>query len=420
MLRVVSIIISPLIIVATVFAACANKKVPTADTPKGEIFIGVLDDLTGPMSPQCSGRVDGILDAIRYINKKRGGIEGYQLKAIVIDHKMDASRITPGWDRLNAEKVPVVFSTLAMMVPVIVSMSDRDHIPIVTGAGDMDLLFPKEQSYYFADAPQLMGVIQSACMSIEKEWARMGKKDPPKVVFDVISIGNLAKMGEKAATMYAGSRGWEYLITRTPFAPADVTTQVLQAKEFGGNYLHLSSIDASMIAWMKELDRQNFHPVVSGLSGLGSDEMWDAVGELAAGARPNQRSVQWTETDVPMVRLMHELNAEWYPDKTWRPTHYCRGFALFLIVEEAIQRALQNVDYENLNSETLAKAMVTISDFDPGIGVGYTWAPTDRQGLRGGRWYEWTGEGKQVPITDWEIFDPLPAEQKTNAWWLQD
>ena len=420
MLRVVSLIISFLILVATISVACANKKVPTTDTPKGEILIGVLDDLTGPMSPQCSGRVDGILDAIRYINERNGGVQGYQLKAIVIDHKMDASHITPGWDRLTADKVPVVFSTLAMMVPVIVSMSDADHIPVVAGAGDMDLLFPQEQSYFFADAPQLMGVIESACRLIEKEWAEKGEKDPPKIVFDVISIGNLAKMGEKAAPLYAGGRGWEYLITRTPFAPADVTTQVLQVKEFGCNYLHLSSTDAAMIAWVKELDRQNFHPVVSGLSGLGADEMWSAVGELATGARPNQRSVQWTETEIPLVKLMRELNTEWYPEKTWRSTHYCRGFALFLVVEEAIQRALQNVGYEQLNNETLAEAMVTINDFDPGIGVGYTWTPTDRQGLRGGRWYEWTKDGKQVPITDWEIFDPLPAEQRTNAWWLQN
>jgi hypothetical protein len=55
-----------------------------------------------------------------------------------------------------------------------------------------------------------------------------------------------------------------------------------------------------------------------------------------------------------------------------------------------------------------------------GLGTTYTWSPTDHQGLHSIRWYEWTSEGVQVSISDWDILPDLPQEQRTEAWWLQD
>jgi branched-chain amino acid transport system substrate-binding protein len=176
-----------------------------------------------------------------------------------------------------------------------------------------------------------------------------------------------------------------------------------------------------MIAWLKELDRQNLHPTLSGLSGMGSQEIWDAVGELCIGAWAPSYSAHWVDTDIQLVQKIHELNAGWYPEVEWQPGDYVRAFADFLTVAEALERAIDKVGYQNLNGEAMKDAMETIRDFDPmGLGTGYTWTPNDHQGLHANKWYEWTEDGRQKPVSDWYVYDPLPEERRTNAWWLQD
>ena len=72
-------------------------------------------------------------------------------------------------------------------------------------------------------------------------------------------------------------------------------------------------------------------------------------------------------------------------------------------------------------AEAMQEAMETISGFEPmKLGVGYTWTPSNHQGLPGIRWYQWTDEGMLIPVSDWDIFESLPQEQRDDSWWLKD
>ena len=236
----------------------------------------------------------------------------------------------------------------------------------------------------------------------------------------MVSLGTMPKMFEKKISMLMKERGWEYIMTKTSMAPADVTTQVLQMKKFGCDYVYLYNSETAIIVWVRELERQNYHPMLAGTSALASDEMWRAVGKSVVGAVMPQFSVQWTDTDIKGVQLLHELNAKWHPDVKSRPSHYCRGFTEFLVLAEALDRAIKKVGYEKLTRDAMKDAMETIKDVDPmGMGMGYTWTPTDHQGLHGCRMYRWTEQGTLAPVTDWLRFPPLSAEQQTDVWWLQ-
>ena len=408
-----------LAMVSALFGACAKEAAPASPEAKGEIVIGILDDLSGPTASTCSAHKDGTLDAIRYINEEKGGILGHQLRAIVIDCKMDSTISISGWDRLKSEKVPFIVSQAATVVKLIVSAANRDHIPITAISGDIDQLFPKEPSFFFTASSHYPGVVESVVKRMEKDWAEKGETRSPKVGYDILSFGIYPKMLGKALKMSTEKRDWEHITTGTGLTPADVTTQVLQMKEFGIDYVGRMGSEAGDIAWIKELDRQNFHPVVLGGRGLGSEELWNACGELLVGVKVYANNPLWTDNDVPLISLIQELNAKWYPDITKRASSYIAGFAEFLVVAEAMERAIDKVGYENLDGDAMKTAMETIRDFDPGIGTGYTWTPTDHQGIRGHNWYEWTGEGILTPISDWVIFDPLPEEQRILAWWLK-
>jgi branched-chain amino acid transport system substrate-binding protein len=411
-----------LVVMSALFGACSKDAVP--ETPveetKDEITIVILDDFSGPAAALCTNYKVGSLDCIRYINEEKGGILGHPLKAIVIDHKMDNSLVISGWDRAKSEEAPIVISQMGTLVASIGAKSDQDHIPVITLGGTMDQYFPKELSYYFALTPQFAGIYDSVCQMVEKDWAKRGENRPPKVGFDIISLGTYPQMMGKAARMYTEKRGWKHNITLTPATPADVTTQVLQMKEFGADYIYLNATDAMNIAWLKSLDRQNFHPGIYGTSSLGSEEIWNAVGDLAVGTTSFQYIPQWTDPDIPFISLVRELNAKWYPDITSRTGQYLAGFACILVMAESMERAIEKVGYENLSGDAMQEAMETIRDFDPGIGIGYTWTPTDHQGLHGHKWYQRQQDSTIIPASDWIIFDPLPDEQRTLAWWLKD
>jgi branched-chain amino acid transport system substrate-binding protein len=398
-IRLASIILIMAVIVIPLFVACAKQAAPEEVETKGEIVVGLIDDLSGPLAGLATGYKDGIVDSVRYINEDQGGISGHQLRLVIIDYKLDSTLATSGWGRLKSDGAAVVLSSTGGAATVLHELPNKDRISFVTWTGTMEQLFPKEPSFYFGCTPATIGQFESAFKVMQKEWTDEGKSGTPKIGLDFISVGNYPKIWNKAAQMAASELGWETLATFTSIAPVDVTTQVLQMKEFGADFMFIASTEQATIAWFKDMERQNFSPVVYGGSGLASTELWNALGETVAGATAWQVVAQWIETDVPGVKLMHELNERWHPDVI----------------------AVDQAGYENLDGDAVRVALETINDYDPmQMGIGYTWTPTDHQGLHGCKWYRWTTDGTLEPVTDWDIWEPLPEEQRTDSWWLKD
>lgn len=401
--------------------ACAKKAVPQAqEEPKGKIVVGFLDDLSGISAGHTTAHVEGEKDAIRYINEELGGIDGHVLDYIVIDHKLDATLMLSGWDRLKEEGVPLV-SSYAGTFPVLENSCQEDRITLLGTFCSIDQGYPKGLSYFFASSPHLPGSVPSLFKQIEQDWAKKGKKGTPKIGFDVINMGVSKIILEKAVRMEVEKRGWDNTFTYTAIAPAEVTTQVLQMKNFGVDYLYMLTNSTAVITWFKELERQNFWPEIYGSPNSGAPIVKEGSGELVVGTHAYQQGPQWTDMNVPYLDKLHELNAKWHPDVTWRSSYYTKGFATMIAAAEALKKALENTGYQNLNTEAVRMSMETIRDFDPmGYGSSFTWTPTDHHGLHAIRWYTWTKELIMVPKSDWMIQEPLPEEQRTNDWWYKD
>jgi branched-chain amino acid transport system substrate-binding protein len=325
------------VLVIPALGGCAKRAAPEA--AKGEVIIGITDDFSGPMAGVYGPRKDGEVDAIRYINEDKGGIVGHQIRAIVVDNKMDSALMTAGWERFKNEKAVAVFSGLGALPPIS-DPAQRDQLPVFCGqGGTVELLFPKEAGYVFSQGASLPGTIWSGYRQMERDWNVKGGKGKPKVGTDVVTIGMQKAMSEKSAKMDMEKRGWPYVITYTSIAPADVTTQVLQMKNFGCDYLFSISTEAGLVAWLKELDRQNFRPVIYGVTNLGTEEIWNATGKLCVGSRPAMNGPQWHETNLPLVSLLHQLNEKWHPEVTKRSAHYINGFAVAIVGVEGLKRA---------------------------------------------------------------------------------
>jgi len=402
--------------------ACAPKKVPPAEAPKGKIVIGILDGFSGPVGGVCTATRGGAELYVRYKNEKEGGILGHPLESIAVDTKMDSAVAMAGWDRMKNENALAVLSIItAAASPIVDQSAQNDHIPVIAGAGSMNQLYPTEASFWFCSAPQIVSVFDSISDMIESDWQKKGKAGTPKVGIDMVNIGLAPRIWLKKFEMVMAERGWDYTVTRSSIAAVDMATSVLQMKKFGADYLILQCTEAANIAWFKDLDRQNFHPLIFGSTNLASQEMRSSVGDLIAGSTFYIFSPQWFDTDLPLVQLVHDLNAEWSPEVPWQPPHYIRGFADGMAIAGAIEKAIENVGYANIDGNASKEAMESLRDYDTlGYGIGYTWTPTDHQGIHGVRWYRWTEDGTTMEpaMKGWDVFEPLPQEQMTNDYWL--
>jgi ABC-type branched-subunit amino acid transport system substrate-binding protein len=287
--------------------------------------------------------------------------------------------------------------------------------------GNMDQLFPKETSFFFSTAPQIVSVFDSTATMIENDWQKKGKAGTPKVGIDIVNAGLAPRIWIKKIELLMAEKGWDYTVTRSSIVAVDMATNVLKMKEFGADYLIISCTESALIAWFNDLDRQNFHPPVFDSTNLASQEMRGAIGESIGGSTFYIFSPQWTDTYLPLVQLVHDLNAEWNPEVTSRPPHFLRAFADTMAVAGAIEKAIENVGYDNIDGNASKEALESLRDYDPiGYGTGYTWTPDDHQGIHGVRWYRWAEDGSRMEtvMKEWDIFEPLPQEQRTNDYWL--
>jgi branched-chain amino acid transport system substrate-binding protein len=410
-----------LLILAVLAGGCRPTDIEDAGSGKGEIVVGVLEDLSGPLASTVGPQKDGVVDAYRYVNEELDGILGHPVKLVVIDFRMDPALATSGWDRLKNEGAVLVHSGSAAAARMLVTACQQDRIPIIGSSSDADELFPKESSFLFSTFPHMYGTFNAMCSIIEKDWAQKGESRKPRVGFDVIAFGMYQKIFSKISKLVAEKRAWDYIITNTGISPADVTTQVMQVKDFKCDYIYLHSSNPAVIAWLKEMDRQGFEPEILGTLALGDPETWRATGELCIGTRFYQHGPQWSETDLEGIKLLHDLNAKWHPDVESRPGIYPRGFSHAMAMAEALKRATQQVGYENINGEAVKAAIETMTGVDPmKWGAPYTWTATDHQGTPGCLWYKWSDGGSMERISEWINYEPLPEEWRVNAWWLTD
>lgn len=405
-----------LLLVATLplVGACAKTEAPQ---PKAEIVVGHFDDFSDGMAYSGQEAAPGLADAARYINEG-GGILGHPIRIVTQDHKMDSKEAIPTWDNIKAAGAVVVYCGSGPIFAPVWEFCQRDSIPVISAGGTVDQTFPVQPSFFFPNNPNIVQYHESFANQVEKLWAKKGETRPPRIACEIIAMGTYPKMLGKAAKMAMEKRGWPYILVPTSPMAQDVTTQVLQIKDFKTDIFYEWGSASGAINYSKELNRQGLHPVVFAGTSAGSQEVYNGVGKLVVGWIPQQTSVRWEDTDIKLVQLVHDLNAKWHPEVTVRPTEYMRVFSDFMVISEALKRAVQKVGYEKLDGVAVKDALETISNFDPGIGTGYTFTPNDHQGIHGTAWYQWQEDGTMKRYSDWDIFPPSPQEQRTNAWWL--
>lgn len=353
-----------------------------------DIFIGNLNDMSGPTSAVGQFAGQGKIDALEYINKN-GGINGKQMKLDHYDYSYKAPQAVAVYKKWKQQGVTVIQGWGTADTEALIQFVAKDEIPYISMSFSGHLTDPTGKSpktktpapYNFFAAPSYSDGARALVEWASKDWAKKGGSGKPKYIHmgDNHPYPNAPK---EAAESYAKELGFEVLPPiQYALAGGDFKAQCLSLKDSGANYAFLANTSDSNIALLKSCATVGVQTqFLANVWGIDENAM-KAAGEAANGVVYVMSTPAWTDSGIPGMKLMQEVSKMSDPSgNLYRPAHYMRGACAIFYMKEALEWADKNGGISGAN---VKKALESRSDWVPagleGVCGPVTWTPEDHR-----------------------------------------
>jgi len=389
---IVAILVTGLIAVL-LFTGCAPG------TPVEEqkvVKIGYIAPLTGSAAAVMQPGYRNIVDYLRYFEEV--GVPGLSLPPGVTtelvwgDSGLEVSRAISIYERIYQD---VVYFHLPAPTEAhgLQSRLERDGMAAMCLGVDEGLMYPPAS--IFSIFPTESERFAAVCDWIMENWE---EERPPRVGMMGVDVAS-GRAAEVMGTAYAKSIGIEMLpFEVVPFAPLDVSPQLLRLAEAGADFVYLQCLWETAIPIMKDAERLGLTDKIRFGGGIEDTQSVQLIEALDAGAEGYfaGRSFPWYEETPIVFDILRE-----YQGRLDTSGGGAGTLQFGPVPIEAIRIAIEQVGYENLDSRAVKEAMYSIKDFDPhNIGRPVTYTREDNRGTPVLRIYEVQG-GEVVPLTDW-------------------
>jgi len=355
---------------------------------------GVLIDLSGPTSDWGKNQVKGQLDAMRWVNEN-GGINGKDLKLIVIDDGYKVPRGVAGYNRLvDSEKVLGLYIQSTGTTMTLVKKIVADGVATIAASFTSKFQNPEKTPFSFFVSPSYgtMG-------RIALKWVRMTWKDTtrkPKFCYlypdnkygrDILGVGKdyAAKIGVDV--------GPDQVIN---WPTKDATVQLTNMSRYDPDYAYITSTAMNGAVILKNAKAlglktkfisniRNFEESLITLSGGAAEGTYGVHPIAPYGA------------DVPGMKKVVESHERWHPGETGTNV-YVEGWVNILSVTEAMKTADKAGD---LTPGGIRTAFEQFRNFSTGgLAPPLTFTNKDHRGSMAAKIYEIKG-GKMVDVSGW-------------------
>lgn len=344
-----------------------------------EIKIGVFGDVTGPIAFTGQQFWKGYSDYFKWI-EKHDPIPGITIKLLMEDTAYDPKRYLPVLKKFAAEGISVGYIMGTMGTMTMDKELRRLKIPCVSeGSGYPPTLNPP--GYIFLLRPLYPDFLAAACIHFMELWKKAGHTEKPKlmeITWDVPYGRGCIKLGEPWAEKY----GFEVL----PYQlfsgqPNDLSTQLLRAKKLGADLVYSNHLEGHQAVLLKDARRLGLLDKIQFCGG--SESRGKQLNKLAGTAAENAWSVNhfvdWSQTDNKGIQLAMALQKEFRGGIDYE-TQYIMGMIPAMITAAAIRYAAKTFGPENVNNETIYKALTTMGEIDMlGLTSNVQYSPTERR-----------------------------------------
>jgi branched-chain amino acid transport system substrate-binding protein len=355
---------------------------------------GVLIDLSGPTSDWGKNQVKGQLDAMRWVNE-HGGINGKELKLIVIDDSYDTAKGVAGYNRLvDSEKVLGLYIQSTGTTMTLAKKIVADGVATIAASFIGVFQDPAKYPFSFYVSPSYNDMARIAL-----KWARTTWKDAsrdPKLCYlypDNTYGRAILETSNKYAKEIGVQIGPDQVIN---WPTKDATVQLTNMTRYDPDFAYITSTAMNGAVILKNAKAlglktkfisniRNFEETLIELSG-GAAEGTYGVHPIAPYGAP-----------VPGMKKVVESHEKWHPGDKGTNV-YVEGWVNILCVAEALKTADKA---GNLTPSGIRDAFERFRNFETGgLAPPLTFTNTDHRASMAAKIYEIKG-GKMVDVSGW-------------------
>jgi branched-chain amino acid transport system substrate-binding protein len=355
---------------------------------------GVLIDLSGPTSDWGKNQVKGQLDAMRWVNEN-GGINGKELKLIVIDDGYKVPRGVAGYNRLvDSEEVMGLYVQSTGTTMTLAKKIVADGIVTIAasfiGVFQDPAKFPN--SFYMSPSYNDMA-------RIALKWSRTTWKDAsrnPKLCY-LYPDNKYGRAILGTSKDYAKKIGVEVGPDQVINWPTkDATVQLINMNRFNPDYAYITSTAMNGAVILKNAKAlglgtkfisniRNFEESLITLSGGAAEGTYGVHPIAPYGAA------------VPGMKKVVKSHEKWHKGEKGTNV-YVEGWVNIICVAEALKRA-DNAG--NLNPAGIRGAFEQFNNFETGgLAPPLTFTSKDHRGSMAAKIYQ-IQDSKMVDISGW-------------------
>src|SRR5262245_49183962 len=375
---------------------------PLAQT-KGEIVIGVQCDRTG--ATQIVGTVlcPGMHDYFALVNSK-GGVEGYTLKALEIDHEYKVPPAVESYERHKKEGAVTMAVYGTPQIYALAAKLTEDRIPGTSpGFGSAAAADGVRYPYIFPIAATYWSQGTAAVDFVKKQLG--GSLKGKKIAF-IFYDNPAGREPIEVLEDLATTEGFQLKMFAVPPPGVEMGAQVLDiAQRFRADYVIGHLFGGAPAVSIKEFKRVGYplKKVVSFVWGSAEANI-DAAGGFAVAEGYYTMQFAGVGTDYPVlneIRAMYKKEGKSEPKEMASTVFYNRGVLVAALHVEAIRNALKAKPDGKITGADVKNGFEKISNFTlGGLVPPLKITPTDHEG--GGLVQIWQVKGgKFEKVTDW-------------------
>lgn len=363
---------------------------------------GVLIDLSGPTSDWGKNQIKGQLDAMRWINE-HGGINGKELKLIVIDDGYNVPRGVAGYNRLvDSEKVLGLYIQSTGTTKTLIKKIVSDGVATIAASFTSKFQNPAKTPFSFFVSPSYGTMGRISLKWIKDNWKDTSRN--PKICYlypDNKYGRDILNVCKEYAKEIGVDVGPDQVIN---WPTKDATVQLMNMKRYDPDFAFITSTAMNGAVILKNArslgirtkfisNIRNFEETLIDLSG-GAAEGTYGVHPIAPYGAP-----------VPGMKKIVKVHEKWHPGEKGTNV-YVEGWVNILSVSEALRMADKA---GNLTPAGIRDAFEKFKDFDTGgLAPPLTFTGTDHRASMAAKIYEI----KNNKLVDVSGFIELPRDMK--------
>jgi len=370
---------------------------------KGEIIVGVQCDRTG--ATQIVGTVlcPGLHDYIALVNSK-GGVEGYKIKALEVDHEYKVPPAVESYERFKKEGAVSIAVYGTPQIYALAAKLTEDRIPGTSpGFGSAAAADGTRYPYIFPIAATYWSQATAAVDFVKKQFN--GDLKGKKIAY--IFFDNPAgREPIQVLQDLAAREGFQMKEFAVPPPGVEMGAQVLDiAQRFRADFVIAHLFGGAPAVSIKEFKRVAYplRKVVSFVWGSAEANI-DAAGGFPVAEGYYTMQFAGVGTDYPVlneIREMYKKEGKPAPKEMASTVFYNRGVLVAAVHVEAIRNALKAKPDGKITGADVKAGFEKISNFTlGGLVPPLKVTATDHEG--GGLVQIWQVKGgKFVKVTDW-------------------